>query len=161
MRREFQAQTQQDADQSAADLDQTHSDCDQSPSGSHLDGGTTMSGLTRQSFGDHWARLDAEAQANKSSHGALLRLIEFYRELDAQDRYVVDDMLAGWALDGDARQRFDALALIDEFRIRSALPAMRSGLARLEQATGPSVPSDRAKLERILRRLEASEDSPS
>jgi hypothetical protein len=53
-------------------------------------------------------------------------------------------------LEGDERQRFDALALIDEFRIRSALSALEADLARLTDAVGPSVPTDRAKLERII-----------
>src|SRR3954468_11634830 len=42
-----------------------------------------MSGMTRQAFEDHWARLDSEAQANKFSHEALLRLIDSYRALDS------------------------------------------------------------------------------
>ena len=63
---------------------------------------------------------------------------------------VVDRILTSWVLNGDARRRFDALALIDEFGIRSALPVLQSALTRLEDAAGPSVRTDRAKLERII-----------
>jgi hypothetical protein len=113
-----------------------------------------MSGLSRRDFEDLWARLDAEAQAAKFSHEALLRLTEFYRRLDQEDRRVVDEVLASWVLEGDERRRFDALALIDEFEIRSALPALQGHLARLADAVGPSVPTDRAKLERMIAHLQ-------
>ena len=109
-----------------------------------------MSPLSRPDFEDVWERLDAEAQAAKFSHEALLRLTDFYRRLDDEDRRVVDETLASWVLEGDERRRFDALALIDEFGIRCALPALEADLARLADAVGASVPTDRAKLERII-----------
>lgn len=116
-----------------------------------------MTGLTPESFEHLWAELDADAQATKFSQQALLRLIEFYRALEADGRAVVDKVLTGWVLEGDPRRRFDALALIDEFVIREALPSVRTALQRLERATDPSAPTDRAKLQRLLARLEASE----
>lgn len=112
-----------------------------------------MSGLTRSDFEDLWERLDGEAQAAKFSQEALLRLADFYRRLDDEDRRVVDEALTSWVSEGDERRRFDALALIDEFRIQSALPALQADLARLADAVGASVPTDRAKLERIIAHL--------
>jgi hypothetical protein len=115
-----------------------------------------MSGMTRQQFEDLWVRLDSEAQANKFSHEAMLRLIELYRALDYDERETVDAVLRDWVLDGNPRQRFDALALIDEFAIRDAAPQLRIALEHLDHATGPSVPTDRSKLERILAHLDES-----
>jgi hypothetical protein len=112
-----------------------------------------MSGLSRRDFEGVWERFDAEAQAAKFSHEAVLRLADYYRHLDVEDKRVVDETLACWVLEGDERRRFDALALIDEFRIRLALPALEADLARLAGAAGPSVPTDRAKLERIIAEL--------
>jgi hypothetical protein len=112
-----------------------------------------MSGLTREEFEATWARLDVEAHRNKFSHQALLRLTELYRDLDADDRDSVAAVLREWVLTASSRQRFDALALIDGFVIRSAAPELRVALERLDGATGPSVPSDRAKLERIIARI--------
>jgi hypothetical protein len=109
-----------------------------------------MSGLSRREFEGVWERFDAEAQAAKFSHEAVLRLADYYRHLDNEDKRVVDETLASWVLEGDERRQFDALALIDEFRIRSALPALEADLARLANAAGPSVPTDRAKLQRII-----------
>lgn len=113
-----------------------------------------MSDLSRDEFEELWAKLDADAQAAKFSHGAVLRLADFYRQLGEEDRRVVDEVLASWVLEGDARRRFDALALIDEFEIRSALPALQAELAGLSEAVGPSVPTDRAKLRRIIAHLQ-------
>ena len=113
-----------------------------------------MSGMTRQAFEDLWARLDSEAQANRFSHEALLRLIESYRALDGDERETVDAVLQDWVLEGNPRQRFDALALIDEFVIRAAVPQLQIALERLGDATGPSAPTDRSKLQRILEHLE-------
>jgi hypothetical protein len=113
-----------------------------------------MSQLSRTDFEALWLRLDEEAQAAKFSHGATMRLTEYYKTLAPQDRLVVDDTLVSWVGGGDSRRRFDALALIDEFEIRSALPALETELERLSHATGPSVPTDRAKLERLIARLQ-------
>jgi hypothetical protein len=110
-----------------------------------------MSGLAREAFEALWERLDEEAEAAKFSHEALLRLTDFYRRLDDKDdRRVIDETLASWVLEGDERHRFDALAVIHEFHVRSALPALEAELARLDDAVGPSAPTDRAKLERII-----------
>lgn len=116
-------------------------------------GDLPMSGLTRPDFERLWAQYDSEAQAAKFSHEAVLRLTALYRQLDEEDRRVVDDVLANWVVEGDERQRFDALALIHEFAIQTALPALRRELVRLKHATGPSVPFDRAKVERIIAHL--------
>ena len=113
-----------------------------------------MSGFTRDAFEALWAKLDADAQAEKFSQGTVLRLADFYRQLDEEDRRVVNEVLASWVRDGDARRRFDALALIDHFDVRSALPAVQADLERLSSAVGPSVASDRAQLERIIARLQ-------
>lgn len=118
-----------------------------------------MSGLTRQAFEDRWLRLDAEAQENKFSHQALLRLIDLYASLGSKERAVVDEVLSHWVLAGNPRQRFDALALIDEFAIRAALPEVRAALEQVDRAKGPSVPTDRAKLERIVARLDGPRSS--
>jgi hypothetical protein len=112
-----------------------------------------VSGLSPRDFEEVWERFDAEGQAAKFSHEAVLRLADYYRGLDDEDRQVVDETLATWVLLPDVRRRFDALALIDEFGIRSALLALEADLARLDGAVGPSVPTDRAKLERIIARL--------
>jgi hypothetical protein len=104
-----------------------------------------------------WAGLDADAQAAKFSHQAILRFEKFYRELSEVDRPVVDEVLAGWVARAlDSRRRFDALAIISRFRIRSALPALQQALVALDSAEGPAVPFERLKVERIIQRIETA-----
>ena len=120
-----------------------------------------MTGLSVSEFDAFWEAFDRKAQEDKFSHQALLRLIAFYRSLDEEDQVVVDERLADWVGSDNVRKRFDALALIDEFGVRSALPALRADLRRLEHAEGPSIPSDRAKLLRIIDKLDAPSSAGS
>ncbi len=114
-----------------------------------------MSVLTSEEVERLWARLDDEAQAVKLSHQAVMRFEEFYRQLSEPDRSVVDGVLANWIDRGlDSRRRFDALALVSRFQIRSALPAVQLALSSLDSAEGPSVPFERSKLGRIIAKLE-------
>ncbi|MGA9762512.1 MAG: hypothetical protein WBQ14_08825 [Gaiellaceae bacterium] len=113
-----------------------------------------MSSLTRTDFEELWAHLYAEAENSKFPELAVLEFTHFYRALDEDDRGVADEVLTSWVPDGDLPQRFVALAIIEDFDIRSALPALRADLARLEYATGPSVPDDREQLEQIIAHLE-------
>jgi hypothetical protein len=113
-----------------------------------------MSGLTRVGFKELWARLNSEAERIKLPEQSLAQLIGFYRGLDEEDRRVVDDVLTSWVLEGDPSQRFDALAIIEDFDIQSALPALRADLARLKRKKGPLVPDDIEQLEQIIAHLE-------
>jgi hypothetical protein len=109
-----------------------------------------MSGLSREDFESFWARVDAAAVASKQSQEATIRLESFYRDLDEEDRAVVDEALADCVVHGDEGRRFDAVALIREFEIRSALAALRERLAALPDGSDGSVGAERAKLERVI-----------
>lgn len=99
-------------------------------------------------------RLDAEATAMKESQAAVIELSRRYAALDADARRVVDELLSEWVLSDDENLRFDALALVSDHRILSALPALRELLVRLDGATTPGAPFEQAKIRRILGRLE-------
>lgn len=49
--------------------------------------------------------------------------------------------------------RFDALAIIGEFRVPAALPALRLLSARLQHESSPGAPFEVAKVNRIIDRL--------
>lgn len=104
-----------------------------------------------------WIRIDQEAEARKDSHSAVFELARLYRSLSREERFVADQVLIEWALSGDEKKQFDALAMIDEFSISSAIPALNRLAARFKQAKGPSAPYDLAKVNRILDRLAAVE----
>lgn len=101
-----------------------------------------------------WDELDRRAMNDRFSHGALLQLIAFYRDLGREDREAVDRSVADWVGSDNIRKRFDALALIEEFNIRSARSALRADLERLDDVEGPSARANRAKLRRILEKLD-------
>ncbi len=69
--------------------------------------------------------VDEEAKALRDSYLALDRLHTLYRKLDSAERAMADQVLAEWALSDDEAVRFDALALIDEFKITNATPALK------------------------------------
>jgi hypothetical protein len=89
-------------------------------------------------------------EAAKQSHVALFDMFDRYRALSADERRVVDELLAELAISLDENIRFDALALIGEFRIAAALPALRALAARLEEETFPGAPYEWAKVNRMI-----------
>lgn len=105
-----------------------------------------------------WSRIDQEAEARKDSQSAVFALADLYRSLSEEERLVADEVLIEWALSGHPKKQFDGLALIDEFSITSAAPALHRLAERFREAEEPSSPYDLAKVNRILKRLtEASE----
>lgn len=100
-------------------------------------------------------RVDVEARGMKDSQSTLDELSARYRSLARSDRGVIDELLAEWVLSDDENLRFDALALISEHKIASALPALRSLATRLEQASVPGAPYEWAKVNRTIGQLSA------
>ena len=85
-----------------------------------------MTGLTKEELEDLWNDLFIEADRAKMLEETLLRLTAFYEAPDSDDRNVVNDVFRAWVLEGNLNQRFDALAMISKFKIRSALPELRA-----------------------------------
>jgi hypothetical protein len=100
-------------------------------------------------------RLDAEAQASKMSQEAVLRLSYAYTLLQPDERRVVDELLSQWLYSEDETKRFDALVLIREHRIVSALRALEDLAQRLAHADEPGAPYELAKVRHIAHRLTA------
>lgn len=98
-------------------------------------------------------RVDEEARELKDGYIALERLAELYRSFDLDERRLADRVLAGWALSDDEATRFDALALIRQFRVRSAAPALRELAARLSENDAPGAPFERELVINMLREL--------
>jgi cysteinyl-tRNA synthetase len=94
--------------------------------------------------------VDEEARSLKDSYVALDRLHTWYRGLDPEGRAVADQVLAEWALSDDEKVRFDALALVDDFKIVSALPALRELASRLATSNATGAPYELKKVERVI-----------
>jgi hypothetical protein len=96
---------------------------------------------------------NSEAAARKDSYIALEKLHALYEKFDADERLLADRVLAEWALSDNEGVRFDALALIDDFKIAAAAPALHELAQRLAASTAPSAPYELKKVARITKGL--------
>jgi cysteinyl-tRNA synthetase len=99
--------------------------------------------------------IDGEARALKDPEIALEQLRTLYKKFDSAERQMADQVLAEWALSEDEKLRFDGLALIYDFDVYTAIPALRELAKRLTSSTAPSAPYELKKIERILAKLKA------
>ena len=89
----------------------------------------------------------------KASQEALFWMSREYRRLSDEQRPAVDAEITAWLLSDDAGLRFDALVLIYEHRIVSALPELRLLATRLEHGRDPGDPFALVKVQRAIDRL--------
>lgn len=106
----------------------------------------------------YWHQVDREALEFKDPQIALDRLHTLYRRLDAHERAVANEVLTEWVLSDHEPKRFDAMALISDFRIAESLPSLHELISRLEQSSDPGAPFERNKAERII--VELSQNGP-
>jgi len=104
------------------------------------------------------ADVESEAHAARDSFLAYQRLQTLYRRFDLEERRLASVVIADWALSEDETKRWDALALIDDFAIASALPALRSLADRLESSDDPGAPYEWAKVNRVIGTLALAAD---
>lgn len=97
--------------------------------------------------------VDEEAASMKDSYVSLDRLHALYRKFDSEEQKMADQVLAEWALSDDEKLRFDALALIDDFKVASTVPALRQLANRLASSDAPSAPYELKKVNRIIEDL--------
>ena len=75
------------------------------------------------------------------------------RSLDPDEREIVDKVLGEAVLSDEEWRRFDALALINEFKIVSAEPALRELARKLDVSTVPGAPYELKKVHRVIVKL--------
>jgi hypothetical protein len=66
---------------------------------------------------------------------------------------MADQVLSEWAVSDDEGLRFDALALIDDLKVKAAGAALRALAGRLALSDAPSAPYELQKVDRILNNL--------
>ena len=104
----------------------------------------------RQQMAAYRRTVDEEAMSLKDSYLALDRLRALYQKFDTQERAMADQVLAEWTLSDDEKVRFDALVLIDDYRIETSIPALRQLATRLESTNDPGAPYEQQKVNRII-----------
>jgi hypothetical protein len=97
---------------------------------------------------------DEEAMSLKDSYLTLDRLHSLYRKFDEEERAMADQVLAEWVLSEDENLRFDALALIYDFKIVSATPALQKLIDRLASCRTSGAPHELNKVKRIVKSLQ-------
>lgn len=109
------------------------------------------------SISDRWmmlrSELDRRAVESKSSQEAIIELSRRYGLLEEDERAEIDELLAKWVLSDDEAERFDALAIIFDHDVASAIPALRQLASRLEESDEVGAPYEWAKVNRLLGRL--------
>ena len=99
-------------------------------------------------------QIEAEANALKDPYLALDRLRGEFSKLDVDERRVANEVLGEWALSDDEGLRYDALALIEDLNVRTALPALEKLMRRLAESASPGAPYELKKVRRIAAKLE-------
>ena len=109
----------------------------------------------RRAWLEHRDEDVSQATVNKRPQESLLTSAARYRLLSDGDRAVVDGLLADQLSSPDEGDRFLALALIDDFEIASAVPALRRLANCLETQQWPGAPYEWAKVNRMVGHLVA------
>lgn len=99
-----------------------------------------------------------DAKLFKNSQIVFEKLRALYGKFDESERLMANDVLTRWALSENEDMRFDALSLIDEFAVRSSIPALNELIVRLANSDLPSAPFELKKVSRIISKLENLSD---
>lgn len=107
----------------------------------------------RRRLAEYRQIVDTEARERRDSYFALEKLRSLYLKLDVDEREAADLVISEWVESDDEGVRFDALVLIDDFKIGKARPALRALMDRLASSSSPGAPYEREKVERIAASL--------
>ena len=110
-----------------------------------------------QSWKQRWHEISVRADEMRDSPSAIPVLFDAYRSLSTADMATADAVIASAVESRDDKERFDALALVREFKIRTAVPSLRRLSSRLEGVASPGAPFEIAKVTQILAELDQPE----
>ena len=86
-------------------------------------------GAFRAELEERRQRWSDDDQRDKMSNRVTIRLAQLYRETDPDRQAIFNQALADWVRSTDPGTWFDGAALISEFKVCAALPAVREALA--------------------------------
>lgn len=110
------------------------------------------------SIGEFCLKRDVASRGNRRSKGpylALGQLHALHRRFDDDEHPMADQIIAEWALSDDENVRFDALALIEDFKIVGAEPALRGLAGRLGSSGKRGAPYELREVNRVLETIGA------
>lgn len=100
-----------------------------------------------------WADTYARATRYKDPHAAQTELVDLYEKFSPEVQPLADRVLSEWVTSDDVAKRFNALVLIDQFRIRSAVDQLRVLESTLAVQEGPEARFELKKVKRIIAEL--------
>lgn len=103
---------------------------------------------------------EIEGRLQRDAQLPLERLRIAFGAIPDDDRPEADSVVVEWLESNDENHRYDAIALIDEFRIVAALPALNRLRRRLLTSRSPGAPFEVEKIDRVLRGLTAGSGDP-
>jgi hypothetical protein len=83
---------------------------------------------------EFWHSVTREAEEYRYPYLAIERMEDLYGRFDSAERAMADQVLAEWALSENEEKRYDALSLIEDLKIVTAIPALRALALRLSQS---------------------------
>jgi len=104
----------------------------------------------RRQMESYRQQADKEATQLRDSFVVRRRLLQLYGRFDAHERLMANQLLSEWALSEDEAIRFDALGLIKDLKISTAMPSLRQLAERLRREQSPGAPFELEKVERIM-----------
>jgi hypothetical protein len=108
----------------------------------------------RKAMQTYWLELAIEADHAKAHEIATHQFGVWYGALPPEERLLADKVLAEWVLQSDESTRQgDALFLLHQYKIRSALPAVERLSEALRPIEGPEAFYLRKKLLRLIDEL--------
>lgn len=106
------------------------------------------------------ASSESEGRLQKDAQLPLERLRVAFATIPDDERLNADAVIVEWLASDDENLRFDAIALIDEFRIVAAGAGLRRLRTRLLSSVSPGAPFEVEKVDRVLRGLTAGSGDP-
>jgi hypothetical protein len=93
---------------------------------------------------------DEEASYLKEPFVVRKRMLQLYSRFDTHERVMANQVLSEWVLSKDENVRFDALGLVKDLKIVTAVPSLRKLAERLSGEQSPGAPFELEKVERII-----------
>ena len=94
--------------------------------------------------------VNEEASEFKYPYLAVERLLALYQKFDAEERRMADQVLAEWVVSEDTGMRYHAKALVHEFEIVTAIPALQQLAERLASSRAVGAPGELEVVNRII-----------
>lgn len=107
-----------------------------------------------------WETATRRAKELKDPIDALERTAAMYSRLRGEDRDHANRVFDEWLLSDDESKRYVAIALIREFRVATAAPALRDLVRKLTESDDPGASFEREKVEGLLSEFGANGTAP-